>query len=662
MSVACCLHERWYVKPDRALPQFGSPTAPAFFTEDVGDLKTPYVALVCDPKLTARVEIVPALRQLASPILVTPVDIGPVSWTPRKRRCQVIVLPQPTGERLIQNPSDVFVPWSEAEVLASVIIPLLSLLSQMHQAGIAHRAIRADNLFVTGEVGQRRIMLHECVSVPPTFDQPSAYLTIEDAEADPPGRSNGGIADELYALGVLTLHLLTGRLPAGTMNHDKLLEAKLEMGSYDALVGGDTLPAASSALLRGLLADRRGERWTLADVADFLEGRRPRPRVAPVSVKPLELEKQSFRSPQALVNWLVGAEERVLARALRHQDMLPWLGVALNSPRLVERFKNLVSSGDGYGRDSASLVARVAIILDPMGPIRYQRIACAVDGIGAEIAAYLQQAATAELKQLSDMIMARLPQFSASSQAEGQSRLMDQAIAVEKSCRYLTDKRLGNGIERAGYELAPGLHCLSPYVEQEFVLTLAELLPALELAVAGGQIEGWPLDRHVAAFIAARSPEDVDDQLGALDHGDLGNRWGATTRLLAAIQARHGPETLPGLCKLMAGHGAPLIDRYYNRATRKRIKGLLPEIVKSGSLSRLAKELDDRDALERDVKQFERARIAFSGTALRLEKCDQIIQDLGQSAKRMGDAVSVVVATALGIGIVLFSFIAMVAT
>lgn len=662
MSVACCLNERWYVKPDRELPKFGTPTAQAFRTEDVGDLKTPYVALICDPKLPSRLDIVAALQKLASPHLVTPVDQGPVIWTPGKRRCRIIVFPEPRGERLIQTAAEPFTPWSEQEILAIVVMPLLELLLAMQQAGVTHRGIRADNLFIIGTGGQRKIMLHECVSVPPAFDAPPAYLTIEDAQADPHGRSNGGIAEELYALGVLILHLLTGRLPAGGATAQQVMEAKLDSGSYDTLVGGEELPPRSAELLRGLLADRRAERWTIADIADWLDGRSPRPRAAaPIVRRPLEIEGKSFRSVPALVHWLVGAEERLLARALRHQDMIPWLTAALNNPRTIERFRNLVSSGESQGRDSASLLARVAIMLDPTGPIRYQQISCAVDGIASEIAIHLLRGSAAEPKLLSELITARLPQFSAASQAAADSRMSDHAFTVEKTCRYLTDSRVGNGIERAGYELVPGLHCLSPAVEREFAVDLGELLTALEAAVRSGTIQGWPIDRHIAAFIAARSPESVDDQLGALDSGDLARRWGATTRLLAGIQDRHGPEALPSLCRLLADHGMPLIDRFHNRATRKRIRGQLGEILKAGRLSRLAKELDDRDALERDRLQFERACTVFKGTEQRLLKCDQVMEGLIQTAKRMGDAVSVVVATALSVGILLFAFAAMVA-
>ena len=661
MSVACCLHDRWYMKPDKALPELGSPTAAAFRAEDVEDLNRRSFALICDPKLPARMDAIEALQKIASPNLLVPVDVGPLLWTPTKRWCRVLVFPEPPGKRIPAGPNERFTPWAEQEILVSVVAPLLALLMKLDQAGVMHRAIRADNIFVSGQGTQSQITLGECVSAPPGFDQPPAYLTIEDAAADPPGRSGGTLADELYALGVLILHLATGRLPGANLTAEELLATRLERGTHATLTSGQSIPGILAELVRGLLSDRAGERWGIADIGGWLGGKRPVPRTVAARVpRPLEIEGKKFTTLPALVHWLTGADERQVGRALRHVDMEPWLSVAMaNNPRALDRFRTALSSSDG-GRESASLVARVAVILDPAGPIRYRNISSAIDGVGNQLAAYMQNGATAELKIVSEMVMARLPQFWAANQTQIGNQASQRAFVFERICRFLVDTRPGNGIERTGYELVPDLHCLSPLVERQFVDDLARLLPALEGVIGtGGVADGWPIDRHIAAYIAARSPESIDSQLGSLTHNDLATRWATTTRLMAKLQDRSGPASLPGLCRILAALGSPLIERFHNRPTRKKMKTALAEAVGSGRLKLLVDLLDDEDALKRDQSRFDRARAGYQGTTKGLATCDRAMEDLARRSAQVGAAISVTVSAVLSTGIALVSLLAM---
>ena len=204
------------------------------------------------------------------------------------------------------------------------------------------------------------------------------------------------------------------------------------------------------------------------------------------------------------------------------------------------------------------------------------------------------------------------------------------------------------------------LHCLSPLVERQFVDDLAGFLPALEGVIgAGGVADGWPIDRHIAAFIAARSPESIDSQLGSLTHNDLATRWATTARLLAKLQDRSGPASLPGLCRILGALGSPLIERFHNRPTRKRMKTALAEAVGSGRLKLLVDLLDDEEALKRDQSRFDRARAGYQGTTKGLATCDRTMEGLARRSAQVGATVSVTVSAILSVVIAGVSFLAM---
>src|SRR3546814_1206117 len=69
----------------------------------------------------------------------------------------------------------------------------------------------------------------------------------------------------------------------------------------------------------------------------------------------------------------------------------------------------------------------------------------------------------------------------------------------------------GFGLERVLYELNPSIHCRSPLIEHLYVTRIEELVPALERAAANRDRGGRPMDRHIASFAVARSP-DVDER------------------------------------------------------------------------------------------------------------------------------------------------------
>ena len=125
--------------------------------------------------------------------------------------------------------------------------------------------------------------------------------------------------------------------------------------------------------------------------------------------------------------------------------------------------------------------------------------------------------------------------------------------------------------------------------------------------------EGLPFDRHLAAFVAARAQGDLSQALAM-----IGNRAQAmesalgTLSLFAALQWRHGPESLPELTRWIMASAEPLLGNYHHRSARKRAEAELPRVLQQGSIVGLYNFLLNGDLRKQDEAGFAEAALAYS--------------------------------------------------
>ena len=78
---------------------------------------------------------------------------------------------------------------------------------------------------------------------------------------------------------------------------------------------------------------------------------------------------------------------------------------------------------------------------------------------------------------------------------------------------HLRDKTPGYGIERCLYDMNDGFPCQSPLLKGEFIINLEDVLPGLEKTAKTIDVKTLPVDRHIAAFVAARAKESIASSL-----------------------------------------------------------------------------------------------------------------------------------------------------
>ena len=118
----------------------------------------------------------------------------------------------------------------ELTIPFSVIKPIADGLVELGLKGIAHRAIRPDNLYYMDEA-RTKIVLGGCVTSVPAHDQPVVMETIESGMAMPSGRGGGTYADDMYAFGASVLMLNIGRHPMPGVPDTEIIRRKIAAGS-----------------------------------------------------------------------------------------------------------------------------------------------------------------------------------------------------------------------------------------------------------------------------------------------------------------------------------------------------------------------------------------------------------------------------------------------
>lgn len=662
-GAAVRLKDRFDIHYDKPLPGLRSPSAPAFVAEDV---KNPggsrYFALICDPKMPPRLEAVRKLQLLKSYGVLTPIEVGAVDWAPANRRMFAMVCEQPLGERLAGPTDNAIKPWGEEQLVAHIVAPIVQTLLDLDREILAHRGIRPGNIFFR-DANRRVAMLGDCMTAPPGLYQSIVYETIEGALAQSHTRGAGSPAQDLYALGVLVLHLLFGKLPGAGQTEEKIVEDKIKRGSFYALVSEQRVPAGLSELLRGLLVDDPAHRWRLGDIQMWLDGRRMTTKQPPPVLRAqrgFEVDGEEYDTARHLALALDGQQPEVASRILRSPNFETWVTRSLGDKQVVEAinmaFSTRSESAGGAAGQNAQMVSRVLMALDPGAPIRFRDASTAVDGIGALLAVTMLNGG--DLGLPSEILQARLPQFWCLRQ--GTAKGEDQATIrmFDKMVRFLDDKRPGYGVERVAYEMMPGLHCQSPFVESRYVEQMSEMLPAIEFAVQAKTVDVSPVDRHIAAFMAVHETNVDEGLLYTLIHNDPATRILGSLQLLAYLQEKYGPPLVPSLIQLFGQQAKPVIERFRSRYTRTRMQNGLTAILKESNLRKLADYLDSADEQRKDAQRFQRARLEYQQTIKQMEKAVQQTQELGSSAKLAGHSVAVKIASLISsaiVGVTLFA-------
>ena len=169
-------------------------------------------------------------------------------------------------------------------------------------------------------------------------------------------------------------------------------------------------------------------------------------------------------------------------------------------------------------------------------------------------------------------------------------------------------------------------------VIKHHVVTIEGLLPALDAAANNADARSKPMDRHIAAFVAARFNQDIQPHLKAIASARADTSVIGMLSLLAFLQWRlQGPAML-GLSSWIGGLLGPAINTYHNRAMRRELEREIPRLVRKGSLPELFDLVDNADRRREDGDGFAEARAEY-------DEAESEIQEIeGSDSERMAKA------------------------
>ncbi len=644
------LRGQFDIAANQPLPGYDSPPAMAYACTQTRDPSRHLMALVCDPKLPPRDDAISALRRIDHGCMIKVLDWGAVDWPLEGRRCPALIVERPQGQRVFRATDTDNRPLPEELVMRLFLQPMSQILAELQAQGQVHRAIQPDNLFYD-DAQRTRILLGECVSAPVALTQPVAYETIEAGMAVPAGRGEGTIANDVYAVGATAIALLIGRPPCHDMRDDEIIDSKMQYGSYTALVRRARVSLTMMEVLRGLLHDDPKERWTVDDLAMWISGRRlsPKPPGLPTrAARGFVFMGKEHLTARDLAEGLSRNWDKA-GEAINDGSLDAWLRRSLSDEERTEAV-NTAKAVSLVGDDANDrITARVIVALDPFGPIRYRDFRATVEGVGGLFGAFVDDQ---EARRLFVGVMrSNLLQFLVETRGKPTPEHVRQLTIYDKARSFMDRTGMGYGVERVAYELNPTMPCRSPLFETDFVVAIDELLPAYErLAERGGVGKSKLVDRHVAAFIAARFKGNIGGELRDLENAtDENLPLVAAVRLLASIQDSQSNRPFPILCELAAAQLRPTIQRFHSRRRRRAVEGELAKVVRAGRLGDLLDVIDNPTALDVDQRSFDHAVRLFGRTLHELRQLQYERTNRGRIARDLGAWVASMISGFIGV-------------
>lgn len=626
------LGDRFEIIPGSPLPALDSAAGPAFGARSLRGRKGGCYAVIAAGQVPPRVETLQTFIGLDATCQVVLVDHGAVVWSAAGARRMAYVFERPGGRPLMSSLTDPVPPYPDEVLIKIVIRPLVAAIRDLAVRGVTHGNIRPTNVFFR-DTEASSVMLGQCASAPPGFGQPVLFETIERAMAPPAGRGAGTLADDLFALGMTILMLALGRNPVPEITDDALLDARMERGTYPAVAGSHRLSSALAEPVRGLLIDEPKNRWGLQQLDLWLDGRRLTPKqvVLPKrATRPFELAGREAWNSRALAR-ILPLHPGQAAHALESGEIDRWLRRGLGDDLKADAVNTVVQAAlagnGGHGVGPAErLLAKIGIVLDPAAPIRLKGRAMMPDAIGLVLAEAVLR--DQSYQQVVEAVLGQLPALWNQAQADPRPDLTP-TVQLLDSLRAVLDRAVpGFGVERLLYETNRSLPCLSPMVRDRCALGPGDVLLALD-ALPGTRDRGRePIDRHIAAFLAARHrrlDEAVLMQLAPT--GDPVRRMIASLMILSDVQQRTINAPVRQLCRWIVPLLEPAIARFHHRPHRQTVRQQLEEAADKGMLAALLSLVDDSAALKSDLAGLAAARRECRATQREIEQLRRMIND-----------------------------------
>lgn len=594
-----------------------------------------WIAFATDPRLPLRLK---ALRTLTRTGVLGLMAVE--EWTVQRPpgsdvEQAVVVVRQPAGDTYMDARLSSQGPMPERVFIDHFLKPLVETLNEMHNLGLTHGGIRPNNIYACKD--QDRPVLGECVTVPPGYDQPAVFETIDRAAAHPLGRGDPTILDDIYALGVTSVYLLVGRATVTETDVKAILHKKLEKSSFAALTDTYKVPPSVVEVLRGMLQDDPRDRWNLSDIEGWFKGaaNTRKIRLPQGAAWPVDFDGRNHFTARAL-SFTLGAcpETMRVLEFLKGRAFKNWLSRGLGDEKLQAKVEEVYNQRKrAEVEKAADIVAVTCMQLHAYGPLHWKGVSVNPHGIGTMMVGMIHQEGLPEL--LAELIRSNLPISWLSLQPEADG-FVAAHVLLSKAAGLASRSGWGFGIERAVYELCPTSRCLSPILGGRMVVSVEDLLPALDEVAQEAGTPFLPIDRHLVAFIMAHRKDFTLSLLEGIDSQEQTQRIIAALRILAFVESKLGIGPFPDLNRLFGNLLQPNIDAVLRPRRRKELARRAEQAIQKQNLSAILDIFQDREMFDKDRREFQEARFRFQSNASMIATLETAAPLIDQEAEFAG--------------------------
>lgn len=619
------LEERYTVQPNRLVNEFSKDLAIACEAVDNNLRERQLFAMVMQKDLPYRLRCMEELVGVDHPNILPLVAAGSVQYSHDDAHRMTAVYEYPQGKPLAEIIKEDRSYFTEQYIIDEIIAPLGDALKLFKGKGIAHGSINLDTVFF-GD----RVQLGECVSEPCGYAQHTYFESPERSQALPLGKGEATPASDCYALGILVLHILFGQSHFDRIDKREYLSKRLSLGSYNTLVGGKEMKGLED-FLKGVLTDDQNERWTPDHIDQWVRGKKYNlltPSVLREGQRPFQFLGEDYYNRRSLASSIYQNWEEAKT-ALRNNHLSRWVEVSLHKNDMATAIRTVMEKTGGIHSISEKanneLVARTICLLDPEGPVRYKQISSYVDGLGVLLADAFRKRDQKSIQACVEMLDYNFYNYMNELLDGAKTKRHGNLLWRMQNCsRYLRMPAMGFGIERILYELTPELACQSPLIADDNVLTMEELLHALDRLGVRKSKSFEYLDRHIAAFAAMRL--DITKEVKIVELKRIPalaqNPQLIVLYLLAQAQRKAGKPKLRGLTSWASLRVVPLIDNFHSRTIRRKIRSGLKSAAKSGELDKIFDLLMDQSMVQEDYSGFNNAVHRFTKNGKQIVKLE----------------------------------------
>ena len=543
------------------------------------------------------------------------------------------------------------------QILGRFLEPMASFMRRLDELKLTHRGITCQNFYFDSLDKHSPFIIGSALCDPPGFLQDSIFETVTTAQAPPYGRGRQGIHDDLYALGVMTLALLRGEVPCHDESAEEVLCSKLVRGSYKTLIGDLPVPRPFSELLNGLLADDLAQRWKVEDFVNWTRTRQARPKNLAGSQKTkvsYSFRGKNYNSPDLLAyelskDWTAAMSE------VGKASLVQWfVSNAVNDDRRARRFAQLQQeiSTDTLEREISC--SHMLALLAPRAPIRFRQICLMPSAIGNAMIANIDN--REKLNDIRTMIQKSTHEnWQAALDAHDHASTIDAMSSVNSVLRLRNEGFVFAWGEHMLYRLSPDYACRSPLLEGYYVVSLVDLLPALENYVSTRELDSLVIDRHIVGFLLAHN-----FQFSAKDLSDIAPpaspaaQARATLQIFMRLQESTGGHAYPNLARVLVKMLGPALRQIRNTRLAREISEKIQQISADGMFRSFFRLVYNEKILQEDRQRYDNAIEEYADLEEKSQELLQIQRDMPQEARKVSEDLSVIFSSLFAVASLLF--------